>query len=103
MCGVRQDIYIMFEYLNNSNTPEALLKDSLVRGQFYYGCLHKTPFFSTPIQTLYFYIPVSGQLPLRTPFYSQLTRASPILNKLSQNFTLPFPFFKRLLQSDSTK
>ena len=24
--------------------------------------LHKTPFFSSPIQTLYFYIPVSGQL-----------------------------------------
>ena len=24
--------------------------------------LHKTPFFSSPIQTLYFYIPMSGQL-----------------------------------------
>ena len=54
MCGVRQDIYIMFEYLNSSNTLEALLKDTLVRGQFYYGRLHKTPFFSTLIQTLYF-------------------------------------------------
>ena len=46
------------------------------------GHLHKTLFFSTPIQTLYFYIPISGQLMLWTPFFvSQwclLTRASTI-------------------------
>ena len=46
------------------------------------GCLHKTPFISTPIQTLYFYILVSGQLQLLTPLSSpepqgcSLTRAS---------------------------
>ena len=33
-----------------------------------YGRLNKTPFFSTPVQTLYFFIPVSGQLQLRIPF-----------------------------------
>ena len=33
-----------------------------------YRHLHKTPFFSAPIKTLYFYTPVSGQLKLRTPF-----------------------------------
>ena len=33
-----------------------------------YGCLHKTPFFTTPVQTPYFFIPVSGQLHLRTLF-----------------------------------
>ena len=42
---------------------EALLTDTLVSGKLY-----STPFFSTPIQTLYFYIPVSGQPQLRTPF-----------------------------------
>ena len=31
-----------------------------------YGHLDKTPFFSTSIQTLFFYIPVSGQLQLDT-------------------------------------
>ena len=35
---------------------------------FPYSRLHKSPFFSTPMRTLYFYIPVSGQLQLRTPF-----------------------------------
>ena len=43
---------------------EALLTDTLVRSRR----LYKTPFFSTPIQTLYFYIPVSGQPQLWTPF-----------------------------------
>ena len=31
-----------------------------------YGHIDKTPFFLTSIQTLYFYIPVSGQLQLDT-------------------------------------
>ena len=43
---------------------EALLTDTLVRSRR----LYKTPFYSTPIQTLYFYIPVSGQPQLWTPF-----------------------------------
>ena len=30
---------------------------------------HKTQFFSTPIQSQFFYIPVNDQLHLRTPFY----------------------------------
>ena len=43
--------------------------DTLVNGKLCtYGHLHKTLFFSTSIQTLYFYIPVSGQLWLQTPF-----------------------------------
>ena len=33
-----------------------------------YGHLHKMSFFSTPIQTLYFYIPLSSQPQLQTPF-----------------------------------
>ena len=34
----------------------------------------KTPFFLSPKQTLYFYIPVSGQLYSRTPFFASLVR-----------------------------
>lgn len=42
---------------------------------------HKTQFFSTPIQSQSFYIPVNDQLHLRTPFYRPrrgcpLTKAS---------------------------
>ena len=33
-----------------------------------YGHLHKMSFSSTPIQTLYFYIPLSSQPQLQTPF-----------------------------------
>ena len=33
-----------------------------------YSHLHKTPFFSTLMQTLYSYIPITGQLQLGTPF-----------------------------------
>ena len=43
--------------------------DTLVNGKLCtYSHLHKMPFFSTSIQTLYFYIPVRGQLRLQTPF-----------------------------------
>ena len=45
-----------------SNTAEALLTDTLGSGYPTYGRLHKTPIISTPVQTLYFYIPLSGQL-----------------------------------------
>ena len=37
--------------------------------------LHKKPLYSTPIQTLYFYIPVRGQLHLRQP-----SQKPPLLN-----------------------
>ena len=50
-----------------ANTVEVILTDSST-----YSSLHKTPFFSTRIHTIRrnvdFYIPVSGQLKLRTPF-----------------------------------
>ena len=49
---------------------ETLQTDILVSGEACstYGHLLKTLFFLTPILTLYFYIPVSGQLQLWTPF-----------------------------------
>ena len=46
-----------------------------------YGHIDKTPFFLTSIQTLYFYIPVSGQLQLDTFLVSwrcPLMRASTV-------------------------
>ena len=49
-------------------TVEALLTDTLISGSSNYGHLHKTPLFSTLIKTLYFYIPLSGQPQLQTPF-----------------------------------
>ena len=47
---------------------ETLLTDVLVSGEALLMATFTNPVFSTPIQTLYFYIPVSGQLRLRTPF-----------------------------------
>ena len=47
----------------NYSTVKAFPPDTLVSGTDPPNDrLHKTPFFSSPIQTLYFYIPVSGQL-----------------------------------------
>ena len=43
------------------NTVEALLTDTLVSGQLFLWLPSQNP-VSTPIQTLYFYIPVSGYL-----------------------------------------
>ena len=49
-------------FLFVSNTVEALLTDTFKGGRLYlYGHLHKTPFFSTSAQTLYFYVTVSDQ------------------------------------------
>ena len=52
------------------HTVEALLTNTLIAAaeRATYNCLHKTLFSSTAIQTLYFYIPVSSQLQLYTPF-----------------------------------
>ena len=49
-------------------TVEALLTDTLISGSSTYCHLHKTPLFSTLIKTLYFYIPLSSQPQLQTPF-----------------------------------
>ena len=57
MCGVRQDIYIMFEYLNNSNTLEALLKDTLVRGSFTTAAFTKPRFSQLPYKLCIFRFP----------------------------------------------
>lgn len=52
------------------NTAEARLTrmDTLVSRQFYLWPPHKTSFILTPIQTLYFYIPVSSMHHFQTPF-----------------------------------
>ena len=42
----------------------AHLTDTLVSGKLYLRPPSQNPVFSTPIQTLYFYIPMSGQLQL---------------------------------------
>ena len=42
------------------HTVETLLMDAPMHGQLYLRPLHKTPFYSTAIQTLYFYILVWG-------------------------------------------
>ena len=51
------------EKFYSGSSPNGQLVDSAT-----YGHLHKTPFISTPIQTVYFYIPLRGQLQSRTPF-----------------------------------
>ena len=64
----RENVLIFYQI--HSTTVEAILKDTLVSAQLYYnGCLHKTLFSSTSIQPLYFYILVSSQLQLQTPFF----------------------------------
>ena len=59
-----------FDLICITYTVEAVLTDTLVSGKPYLRPpSQNAPFFSTPIQTLvYFYIPVSGQLQLWTPF-----------------------------------
>ena len=59
-----------FDLIYVSYTGQAVLTDTLVSGKLYFGpSSQNAPFFSTSIQTLvYFYIPVSGQLQLWTPF-----------------------------------
>ena len=52
----------------NKITVEALLMNTPLSGQHYFDHLYKTLFYSTLIQTLYFYILVSSQLQLWTPF-----------------------------------
>ena len=55
----------------NWSLVEVLLKDTLVSGQLYLQSPSENfKFFSTPKQTLYFYIPVSGQLPVTDTFLS---------------------------------
>ena len=48
----------------SNDTVEALLTDTLVRGKFYL----RPPSQNVVFKTLYFYIPVSGQTQVRTPF-----------------------------------
>ena len=61
---------LLLAYLKNPHTVEAVLTTTLVSGQLYLQPPSQNPVYSTPIQTLYSYIPVSGRLHLRTPFSS---------------------------------
>ena len=52
-------VYTVEVLLTDTHMKTALLTDAFAKSW---------AFFSTPIQTLYFYIPVSGQVQLRAPF-----------------------------------
>ena len=56
---------VLFRIKDSGNSPNGhFCKWTAI----HYVHLHRSPFFSTPIETLYFYISVNGQLQLQTPF-----------------------------------
>ena len=97
MCGVRQDIYIMFEYLNNSNTLEALLKDTLVRGQFYLRPASQNPVFLNSHTNSVFLHSLKRTAPVTDIFLESAHESFHYIKQTFSKFYFTFSFFQNIV------